>query len=167
MEIDIEIEDCWTDDVDWPALAAHAADAAGKFAAELVNSRLAVSIVFTNNDEIQALNQQWRGKNKPTNILSFPMLSRVELLDLPIDGPPELLGDIALARETCADEAAEKAIPLADHAAHLVIHGLLHLAGYDHETSRDAAQAMEALEIKALAQLGIADPYGDHHDFQG
>jgi probable rRNA maturation factor len=90
------------------------------------------------------------------------MLTRTELLALAPEGPPELLGDIALALETCAREAEEKAILLEHHAAHLIVHGLLHLAGYDHETSSEDAAAMEALEIKALALMGIADPYGDH-----
>jgi probable rRNA maturation factor len=90
------------------------------------------------------------------------MLERDDLLELSAEGPPELLGDIALALETCEREAAEKGIALQDHTAHLIIHGLLHLAGLDHEISAADAQAMEALEIKALALLGIADPYGDH-----
>ena len=81
------------------------------------------------------------------------------------DAPPELLGDIALALETCTREATDKGISLEDHAAHLIIHGLLHLAGHDHETSPQDAAAMEALEIKALARMGIADPYGDADEF--
>jgi probable rRNA maturation factor len=113
--------------------------------------------------EVHALNCDWRGRDKPTNVLSFPMLARPELLALTPDGPPELLGDVALAYETCAREAAERGVPLLDHAAHLIIHGLLHLAGYDHETSPADAEAMEALETKALAMCGIADPYG-HRD---
>ncbi len=113
---------------------------------------------------MQALNSEWRGKDKPTNVLSFPMLARAELLALAGDGPPELLGDIALAFETCAREAAEKGVPLDHHAAHLIIHGLLHLAGHDHEISSEAAEVMEALETKALASMGIADPYGAHAD---
>ena len=72
-----------------------------------------------------------------------------------------MLGDLALANETCAREAAEKSIPLEHHASHLVVHGLLHLAGYDHETSEEDADNMEALEIAILAKLGIADPYMD------
>jgi probable rRNA maturation factor len=91
------------------------------------------------------------------------MLAREDLLELDADGPPELLGDIALALETCTREAQEKGIPLADHTAHLIIHGLLHLAGLDHEISEEDAREMELLEIKALALIGIADPYGDHH----
>ena len=77
------------------------------------------------------------------------------------EGGPEMLGDIALAFETCTREAAEKGVGLKDHAAHLIVHGLLHLAGHDHVEGEEQAEAMEALEIKALAQMGIADPYGD------
>jgi probable rRNA maturation factor len=89
------------------------------------------------------------------------MLARADLLTLAADGPPELLGDIALALETCGREAGEKALSLEAHAAHLIVHGLLHLAGHDHELSGADAAAMEALEIKALALMGLADPYGD------
>ena len=85
------------------------------------------------------------------------------LLALSADGPPELLGDIALAYETCAREAVERGVSLEHHAAHLIVHGLLHLAGHDHETSSAEAEAMEALETKALALIGIADPYGDRN----
>jgi probable rRNA maturation factor len=116
--------------------------------------------VFTSDAAVQELNREWRGLDKPTNVLSFPMLERAVLLELPDMGPPELLGDIALARETCAREADEKGVSIEDHATHLIIHGLLHLAGYDHEISAADADAMETLEINALALLGIADPYG-------
>jgi probable rRNA maturation factor len=120
--------------------------------------------LFTNNAEVHALNAEWRGKDKPTNVLSFPMLDRAELLALTPEGPPELLGDIVLALETCQREADDKGISLEHHTTHLIVHGLLHLAGYDHETSPEDARIMELLEIKALAQMGIADPYGDHHE---
>lgn len=141
-----------------------AAQAASRIAPELANPRLSASLVLSDDAEVHALNREWRGKDKPTNVLSFPMLERAELLALAPEGPPELLGDIALAFETCQREAAEKGIPLEHHAAHLIVHGLLHLAGYDHETSAEDAAAMEALEIKALALMGIADPYGDQAD---
>ena len=87
------------------------------------------------------------------------MMSREELLALKPDGGPEMLGDLALAYETCARESAEKGIPLADHAAHLIIHGLLHLAGHDHVDSDAQADDMERLEIKALAIMGLSNPY--------
>lgn len=159
MELEVDLEEPWPAG-DWQALAARAADAAAQVAPELANSRLSTSLLFTSNAEIHALNREWRSRDKATNVLSFPMLEREELLALPQQGPPELLGDVALAYETCAREAAEKGIPLTDHAAHLIVHGLLHLAGHDHETSPADADAMEALETKALALLGVADPYG-------
>jgi probable rRNA maturation factor len=158
VDLEIDIED-WPAG-DWETVAARAANAAAQVAPELGNPRLSVSVLFTSDGELHALNRDWREKDKPTNVLSFPMLEREELLALGSAGPPELLGDIALAYETCAREAAEKGIPLEDHAAHLVVHGLLHLAGHDHETSAGDAEKMEALETKALALIGIADPYG-------
>jgi probable rRNA maturation factor len=158
LNLDIETEG-WPPG-DWEALADRAALAAAQVAPELANLRLSVSLLFTTDAEIQALNHEWRGKDKPTNVLSFPMLTRDNLLALGPDGPPEMLGDIALAHETCAREAAEKGVPLADHAAHLLVHGMLHLAGHDHETGDAEAAHMEALETKALAIMGIADPYG-------
>ena len=160
MELDVAIEEPWPSG-DWEALAARAAEAAAKVAPELGSARLSASLLLTSDEEIHALNREWRQRDKPTNVLSFPMLERDDLLNLPDDGPPELLGDIALAHETCAREAAEKGVSLEDHAAHLIVHGLLHLAGHDHETSAADADHMEALETKALALLGIADPYGD------
>lgn len=146
---------------EWEALANRAAEGAAKVAPELSNPRLQTSILFTSDSEVHALNKQWRGRDKPTNVLSFPMLTRHELLALETDGPPEMLGDLALAFETCAREAAEKNISVADHTAHLIIHGLLHLVGYDHETSDADAEKMEDLEVQILAKMGIADPYID------
>ena len=159
MELDIAIEEPWPPG-EWEGLAERAADTAIRVAPELGNSRLAASILFTSDAEVHALNREWRHRDAPTNVLSFPMLEREELANLASDGPPELLGDIALAYETCAREAQDKRISLPDHATHLIVHGLLHLAGYDHETSAGNAEAMEALETKALAMMGIADPYG-------
>lgn len=162
MNLDIAIEAPWPSPPEWDNLAGRAADALAQIAPEIAHPRLSASLVLTDDAEVRTLNAEWRGKDKPTNVLSFPMLERGELLALAPDGPPELLGDIALALETCQREAAEKGLPLEHHAAHLIVHGLLHLAGHDHETSAQAARAMEALEIKALALIGIADPYGDH-----
>ena len=95
----------------------------------------------------------WRGKDKATNVLSFPMAEPAELADAP------MLGDIVLAHGICAAEAAEKGIAIEAHAAHLVVHGTLHLLGYDHETSDADAEAMEEAERRALASIGVADPY--------
>jgi probable rRNA maturation factor len=162
LELEVSLEADWPDRLDWEDLAGRAATALETAAPELANPRLCASLLFADDAEIHALNREWRGKDKPTNVLSFPMLARAELLALAPEGPPELLGDVALALETCQREAADKGIPLEHHAAHLIIHGLLHLAGHDHETSPEDAAAMEVLEIKALALMGIADPYGDH-----
>jgi len=161
MELDIEI-DGWPEG-DWPALAERAGAAAAAVEPTLINERLTASLLFTTDEEVHALNKQWRHKDKPTNVLSFPMLERDDLLDLSKDGPPEMLGDLALSYETGASEARDKNVSLSDHAAHLIVHGLLHLAGHDHVDSDAQAEAMEALEIAALAKLGIADPYGDRN----
>ena len=164
LDLDVSRDASWPGSSDWEALAERAATALAQGTSELANSRLSASLTFTSDAEVHALNRQWRGKDKPTNVLSFPMLERDVLLNLTPKGPPELLGDIALALETCTREAADKGISLEHHTAHLIIHGLLHLAGYDHETSPADARAMETLEINALAQMGIADPYGDHDE---
>jgi probable rRNA maturation factor len=167
MNLDIAIEAPWPPAIDWPDLAFRAGEAAAAVAPELANERLSASLLFADDTAIHALNREWRAKDKPTNVLSFPMLERDSLLGLASDGPEEMLGDIALALETCAREAADKGLALETHAAHLIVHGLLHLAGHDHEISPADAAAMEALEIKALARIGIADPYGDADQQQG
>jgi probable rRNA maturation factor len=104
---------------------------------------------------VRALNAAWRGKDKPTNVLSFPMVEPDRL------GRPgeTMLGDIVLAHGICAAEAAEKGVAIETHASHLVVHGALHLLGYDHETTDADADAMEETERRALASIGIADPY--------
>lgn len=125
-------------------------------AARHLSSRLApgaeVSIVLTDDATIQALNRDWRGHDKPTNVLSFPSAApRVE-------GSPVLLGDIVIAYETVVAEARADGKPFVDHLAHLVVHGFLHLLGFDHEDDRAAAE-MEALERDILAALLVPDPY--------
>lgn len=163
MELDIDIEE-WPAG-EWEALVENVSVAVAAAAPELANARLSVSVLFTTDTEVHALNREWRDRDKPTNVLSFPMLERPDLLELAPDGPSEMppvpLGDIALAYETCACEAEAKGISLDHHAAHLIIHGLLHLAGYDHVHSDEEAEAMEALEIAALAKMGVTDPYAD------
>ena len=112
-----------------------------------------LSIVLGDDALVQALNRQWRGQDKPTNVLSFPVAAAA----LP-PGAPRLLGDVVLAFETLAAEAAAQQKPLAHHLRHLVVHGVLHLLGFDHEAAGEA-ERMEALEIAVLAGLGVPDPY--------
>ena len=159
MYLEIDIEAPWPAATDWADLAEAALEALAEVAPELANPRLTASLLFTSDAEVHTLNREWRAKDKPTNVLSFPMLEREDLLALAPDGAPEMLGDIALAFETCAREAADKGIAVEHHATHLIVHGLLHLAGHDHEISPSDAEVMEALETKALAKMGIADPY--------
>jgi probable rRNA maturation factor len=158
VELDIDIEGPWPAG-DWQERSERASAALAQVAPELANPRLSASLLFTSDAEVHALNREWRQRDKPTNVLSFPMLDRAELLEMDLEGPPVMLGDVALAYETCAGEAGEKGVPLDHHAMHLIVHGLLHLAGYDHELGSAEAEAMEALEVKALALIGVADPY--------
>lgn len=122
--------------------------------------RLEVSVRFASDGEVRTLNAAWRGKDRATNVLSFPMVEAEQLGALGEAGDGEaLLGDIVLAYSVCAAEAAEKDIPVDSHAVHLIVHGALHLLGYDHEHGNDEADAMELIERDALRTLGIADPY--------
>ena len=153
--IGVETDVCgdWDSRIDWPALARSAVHAAIAHSRHPGLSDSEVSVKFTSDEEVRGLNAAWRGKDKATNVLSFPMADEAEL-----DGA-QLLGDIVLAHGICADEAAGRHIPIETHAAHLLVHGTLHLLGYDHETSDGDAAAMEETERRALASLGIADPY--------
>ena len=112
-----------------------------------------LSLVFTNDADIREINAKWRHIDKPTNVLSFPAFALQ-----PGQEPGEILGDIVIARETVAREAVEEHKSFDDHLSHLVVHGLLHLMGYDHQND-DEAEQMETLERKILASLGISDPY--------
>ncbi len=158
--LEMDIDPVWGDSIDWEALANRAAEAAASVAPELAHENLLVSLVMADDEEVHALNKQWRAKDKPTNVLSFPMLSRTEVLHAAADeGAPGMLGDMILAHGVCGREAADKGVSVEVHASHLIVHGLLHLAGYDHETGEAEAEEMENLERKALALMGIADPY--------
>jgi probable rRNA maturation factor len=158
--LDIDIDPVWGDATDWEALAAAAAGAAAQVAPEIAHEAMLVSLVLAEDAEVHALNRQWRAQDKATNVLSFPMLSREEVLRAGADDQaPAMLGDLILAHGVCLREAAEKGVTTGAHTSHLIIHGLLHLAGYDHETGEPEAEEMEALERKALALLGMADPY--------
>jgi probable rRNA maturation factor len=155
FEIDILVEDLrWTESVDLiDALASRAIYAA--MATLKAQSRDClgfneVSLALVSDEKIQSLNAQFRNKNQPTNVLSFPGLE--------IDGTTPLLGDIVLAFETIVRESSERSIKLEDHMVHLIVHGFLHLLGYTHEVETEA-QTMESIEIKTLEGLGIDNPY--------
>jgi probable rRNA maturation factor len=162
--VELQQEAIWGTDVDWSGIARLAAEQAvldSSFCA-LCPAEVAVeiSIRLTDDDEVQALNARFRNKDRPTNVLSFPMMDRRATKDIIRSGADQvLLGDIVLGHGVCASEADERGISVADHAAHLVVHGTLHLLGYDHETSDSDAEEMEAVERRALASLGVADPY--------
>ena len=134
------------------AVLERAAQAALAAAPPKVPRDYQVAVVLTADAEMRALNRTWRGKDASTNVLSFPA-------DEAMRGPG-FLGDVVLAYETTAREAREGKLPLADHATHLVVHGTLHLLGFDHTEEADA-ERMETLERHALATLGIADPYAE------
>ncbi|MCC5978669.1 MAG: rRNA maturation RNase YbeY [Salinarimonas sp.] len=155
IALDISVEaKGWQALADLEALCREAVTAALAEAGEDVDSQEGVmlSLLFTDDASITVLNRDWRGQDKPTNVLSFPAAPGINPLG------PDPLGDVALAFETCAREAAEEGKTLAAHVAHLVIHGTLHCLGDDHEDDTEA-EAMEAREIAALASMGIADPY--------
>ena len=163
LEIALSHEDVWPEH-DWEALATRAVTAALSRTphGELVTgpATVEISIRLATDAEVQVLNAQYRQKDKPTNVLSFPMV-QADLLDTigqNSDDGEVLLGDIVLAHETCAREAMEKGVSVEDHATHLIVHGTLHLLGYDHMVGMEA-EAMEAIEIDALKSLGLADPY--------
>jgi probable rRNA maturation factor len=150
------------DDSGWDAvpnlvvMARHAANAALE-AAYRGPRPASLAILFTGDAAMAELNRQWRGKAKPTNVLSFPAPA-----GLPVaQGEPRPLGDIVLAFGTVAREAEEQDKPLPHHATHLIVHGVLHLLGHDHETEGQA-EDMEALERLILNDLGIEDPYERH-----
>ena len=155
----------WDDGTDWETLAARAVARAIALSPHAAlaeaEAEIEVAIRLTEDAEVHALNRDYRGKDKPTNVLSFPMFDADEIAGL-AQGPfPEaLLGDIVLAHETCAREAAEKGIAFSAHATHLIGHGVLHLIGFDH-ISDDEAEEMEALERRILNDMGLDDPYGD------
>jgi probable rRNA maturation factor len=169
LDIAIDADAEWDSSTDWERLARDAATAAiaeSAFPQLVTGPRAAeLSVRLTSDAEVHALNAHWRGKDRPTNVLSFPMAEPYELEqadDADDDSAPELLiGDVILARGVCVSEAAAKGVSIVQHAAHLVVHGTLHLLGYDHQDEASAVD-MEGREVRALARLGIADPYAPH-----
>jgi probable rRNA maturation factor len=151
------VADCWHTEPD----AETVIDRAIATAAEIVNADIGeaeLAVMLTDDAGIRTLNSNWRGIDKPTNVLSFPALQPTGPSGP--DDAPRMLGDIAIAYETTRKEADDEQKPFAHHLSHLAVHGFLHLIGYDHEKDDDA-ETMEVLETEILAQLGIPDPYVD------
>tara|TARA_R110002124_G_scaffold71230_2_gene190863 strand:- start:6354 stop:6872 length:519 start_codon:yes stop_codon:yes gene_type:complete len=165
LQTELTASPLWKNEQDWTDLAAQAAKAAisASSHADLLDRNFAieVSVKLSDDSEVHSLNKAYRGKDKPTNVLSFPQIQPdlLETLANTDDGEA-LLGDIILAYETCRDEASAKNISFSHHVSHLIVHGSLHLLGYDHENEIDAG-LMENCEINALATLGIANPYAE------
>jgi probable rRNA maturation factor len=162
LEIALDADEEWDSSRPWGPLARKAAEAAiaeSAFPDLAVASRpVELSVRLTSDEQVRMLNAHWRGKDKATNVLSFPMAEPYELQDENVSERELLLGDIILAHGVCGSEAAEKGVTFEDHAAHLIVHGTLHLLGYDHENDAEATD-MEEREVRALARLGLANPY--------
>ncbi|NJR78796.1 rRNA maturation RNase YbeY [Sphingomonas corticis] len=164
IHVELTREDPWPDGGRWEeiALAATRAAIARTPHGELLATpaHVEVSVRLASDEEVHTLNRQYRGKDKPTNVLSFPMVQPdlIATVTQNSDDGEVLLGDIVLAHGVCAAEAAERGISVDHHATHLMVHGALHLLGYDHLTD-DEGDAMEEIERAALSDLGIADPY--------
>jgi probable rRNA maturation factor len=151
------VADCWRSEPDAEAVIQRAIAAAAE-AVEADVGEAELAVMLTDDSGIRTLNSNWRGIDKPTNVLSFPALQG-EGARKPGDAP-RMLGDIAIAYETTRREADAEGKLFEHHLSHLAIHGFLHLIGYDHENDADAEE-MEALETEILEQLGIPDPYAD------
>ena len=149
MNLDISV-----DDGDWTAVPNLRKLARRAISAAINDNKVSLSLLFTSDAKILEINRHWRGKATATNVLSFPVSA-----ETPVPaGEPRPLGDIALAFGVISREAVEQTTPIAHHVTHLIVHGALHLLGYDHETDSEA-EAMEAREIMILAGLGIENPY--------
>jgi probable rRNA maturation factor len=159
LDIQIAVEaDGWEDETALEALAIRVLGAAEKYLAgsegqPFPTQPTEVSLVFGDDEMIREINAEWRDKDKPTNVLSFPAFPVT-----PGKMPGPMLGDIIIARETVEREAVELDKSFEDHLTHLMVHGFLHLLGYDH-IEIDDAEKMETLETRILAELGLSDPY--------
>jgi probable rRNA maturation factor len=155
VNLEIEVDEAaWHDLPDAAALVGQAAEAAfARLGAGDLKDKL-LSVTLADDETVAQLNAQWRGKPKPTNVLSFPADQDIAIPP----GEPRPLGDIILAAGVVRTEAAQQSKPLADHFSHLVVHGILHIMGYDHVDDAQADE-MESLEKEILVKLGIADPY--------
>ncbi len=146
---------CWQDAQDAEAVVRRAITTAAGMV-ELPDGPSEVAVMLTDDDGVRTLNRDWRGLDKPTNVLSFPAAWQDD--GAPETGAPHMLGDIAIAYQTTRREAESEDKPFANHLSHLTVHGFLHLLGYNHMTDDEAA-VMEGLERDILARLGIPDPY--------
>jgi len=164
IAVELQREAPWGNDTDWQSLAMRAVD---KAIAATPHAGLArssatveISIRLTDDEDVRILNRDYRHKDKPTNVLSFPMIQPdlIDTVTANSDDGEVLLGDIVLAQGVCAREAAARGIAIEQHATHLIVHGTLHLLGYDHQDDREA-EAMEDLERAILLELGLPDPY--------
>ena len=162
LEVAVEADEEWDSSSSWEKLARNAAEAAiaeSAFPQLAVSERpVEISVRLGSDEEVRALNAEWRGNDRPTNVLSFPMANSEDFGGANVAGPELLLGDIILARGVCEAEAIDKGLTVEQHATHLLVHGTLHLLGYDHHDEDEAAD-MEAREVRALGRLGIANPY--------
>ena len=163
IDVAIIVEPGWKTTANWEALgeaAACAAIAASPYSALASSSpNVEIAIRLTSDDDVQSLNRQYRGKDKPTNVLSFPMHEPQGIGALSEGTDPEImLGDIVLAHGVCVAEAKARGVSVEAHATHLIVHGTLHLLGYDHMGDAEA-EMMEALEREIMAKLGLHDPY--------
>jgi probable rRNA maturation factor len=160
-QLDIQIsreDEAWPEEPALQALAERSLGAAAEFIARteaqpFPKTATEVSLVFTDDAAIREINAEWRAQDKPTNVLSFPAFPLQ-----PGKMPGPMLGDIIIARETVEREAVDLEKSFSDHLTHLLVHGFLHLFGYDH-MDEDEAEKMEDLETRILAQLGLSDPY--------
>ena len=145
--------DGWGDEQRLVTLSRRIFEAAAKELSLQSKHSIEISLLFADDARVQPLNRDWRAMDKPTNVLSFPSVDLEPGATL-----PPVLGDIVLAYETIGREAEEERKPFDHHVSHLLLHGFLHLLGYDHQTEAEAAR-MEAIETRVLASLAIPDPY--------
>ena len=160
---DLDINTLWDKKVDWLSLAEVSILKSIKYSyySNLIdsNKNVSISITLSDNHQLHSLNKEYRSKDRPTNILSFPLLDHTQLQTIEDYPTPEiLLGDLILSYDMCNKEALEKNISIEHHYQHLIVHGILHLLGYDHIEDKDA-DIMQSIEIKALEILGIDNPY--------
>jgi probable rRNA maturation factor len=163
LEVALEADEEWdSSSSPWKPLVRKAAEAAiaeSAYPALSDSERtVEISVTLTGDEQVRTLNAKWRGKDKPTNVLSFPMADELDLKRATVAERELLLGDIVLAHGVCEREAGEKGVSFQEHATHLLVHGTLHLLGYDHQREDDAID-MEAREVRALKRLGISNPY--------